>query len=119
MKKVIILFACMLVAFSGFSKVSNSRDIELHAEHANDEALRSILPVRALLDGNTIQIEFFGSFESVVVKITDATGKEVLTSAYSSPQLVQLQVNQGANDYTIEISYGETSLYGDFTIGNL
>lgn len=116
MKKVIILFVCMFVTFSGFSKTSNSRDIHLRARDADQEALRSILPVRATLDENTIQIEFFDSPENVVVKITDATGKEILTSAYSSPRLVQLQVNQDVNDYVMEIIYDETCLYGEFVI---
>lgn len=119
MKKTIILFACMLVALTCFSKVTDSRDIALHAGHENEEALRSILPVRAVIDGNILQLEFLDSPENVVVKISDKAGKEIITSAYSFPQLVKLYVNQGANDYTIEIIYGETCLYGDFTIENM
>lgn len=105
----------MLVAFTGFSKVNNSKEIAFHARHENEEALRSILPIRAILDGNTIQVEFFDSPESVFVKILDASGKAVVTEYCSSPQLLQLQVNQG-NDYVIEIVYGEVCLYGNFSI---
>jgi hypothetical protein len=119
MEKTIILFFCMLVAFSGFSKTTNSRDIHLHARNSDQEALRSILPIKAVLDGNTIQIEFFNSPENVVVKIKEATGKEVFTYIYSSPRLVQIPINQGPDDYVVEVIYGETCLYGNFTIGDM
>lgn len=116
MKKTILLFVCMLLTFCGFAKTANSRDIHLRARDADQEALRSILPVRAILDGNIIQIEFFDSPENAIVTITDADGVDIVTGTYSSPGLVRLRVSQVSNEYAIEIAYGEVYLYGNFII---
>lgn len=117
MKKVIVLFVCMLVAFSGFAKTAmTSRDIRLHARNSDQEALRSVLPVRAVLDETTIRLEFFDSPESAVVVITNEEGQKVLTNAYSFPQLVLLQTDKSPGTYEIEIVYGDKCFSGSFII---
>lgn len=116
MKKTIILFLSLLVAFSAFSKIMDSRDIHLKARKADKDILRSVIPVRSSLEGNTIVINFFNSPENVTVTVTDAEGNEILSEIYSSPQLVKLEAIQMPGSYTLDIVYGDTSLYGDFVI---
>lgn len=116
MRKTLFLLVCMLVAFSTFSKTTTSRDIDLRARHADDRPLRSIIPVRAVLDEDIISVEFLDSPKDAVIRITDADGNEILSKAYTYPQLVQLPINQKVSIYTIEITLGEICFSGYFCI---
>lgn len=116
MKRTVILFLCMLVAFSAFSRVLDSRHIKLQAIRSNTHILRSVNPVSATLDENVISLDFKNSPENVTVRVTDVEGKEIIVEDYTSPQLVKLQAIKTSGNYTIEIVYGETILYGDFVI---
>lgn len=79
MRKTLFLLLCMLVGFGAFSKTTDSREIDLRAKQSDQEALRSILPVRASLDGNTLLVEFFNSPQEVTVKISNLENQEVVT----------------------------------------
>lgn len=116
MRKAFFLFVCMLVALNTFSKTTTARDIELRARHADDEALRSIIPVRAMLDEDILSVEFWDSPKDAVIRITDADGNEILSKAYTYPELVQLPINQKVSIYTIEITLGEICFSGYFCI---
>lgn len=116
MKKRVILFLCMLVSFSAFSKIMDSKHIRLEASRAGAGALRSVIPVSALLEGNTILLNFLNSPENATVTVTDADGYKILEEAYSLPQIVKLQVIHKQGNYTLEIVYEDTCLYGEFTI---
>lgn len=116
MRKTLFLFLCMIVGFSAFSKTTDSREIELRARQADQEALRSMLPVRACLEENTVVVEFFNAPENVIITIKDAEGSEVITETYSSPELIQLPLTQHAGEYVVEITYGNTTLSGKFSI---
>lgn len=116
MKKTVILFLCMLVTFSAFSKIMDSRDIHLKARKADKDVLRSVIPVRSSLEGNTILINFFNAPRNVTVTVLDAEGNKVFIEAYSSPQIVKLQALYVSGSYTLEVAYEDTCLYGDFAI---
>lgn len=116
MKRTAILFLCMFIGFSAFSKVMDSKHIRLEAGRANSGALRSVIPVSALLEENVILLNFLNSPENVTVTVTDAEGNEILSEIYNSPQLVKLEAIQMPGSYTLDIVYGDTSLYGDFVI---
>lgn len=116
MKKTVILFFCMLVTFSAFSKVMDSRHIELQAKQAGSEALRSVIPISALLEGNTILLNFLNSPENVTVTVTDVEGNEIFVETYSSPLSAKFQVTRIPGNYTLEIVYGDICLYGNFII---
>lgn len=116
MKKTVILFLCMLVTFSAFSKMMDSRHIELQAKQAGSEALRSVIPVSALLEGNVILLKFLNSPEHVTVTVMDAEGNEISAETYSSPQSVKLQEIQTSGGYRLEIVYDDVCLCGDFMI---
>lgn len=114
MRRVIFLFVSMIVAICSFAKTADSKTIALHARHANDGALRSVLPVRAILDGNVIMIDFFESPEHVIVKIKDTDGVELILNEYASPEFIQLQLNQSINNYIIDIVFDDIYLSGNF-----
>lgn len=116
MKKAIILFVSMFFVFFTFAKTQTSRDIHLRAKQAGQEALRSVLPVRAYLDRNTILVEFFESQENVVITIKDTSDKTVITETYDSPELVRLQLTPLSGEYLVEITYDNTCLTGEFTL---
>lgn len=116
MKRTIILLWCMLIAFSAFSKVLDTRDIYLKAKKANNGALRTITPVKAFLEGNTVFIKFLDSPDNVIITMKDSQGSEIATEVYKSPQFIQFQTLQLSGSYTLEITYADTCLYGDFVI---
>lgn len=116
MKKTVILFFCMLVTFSAYSKIMDSRHIELQAKQAGSEALRSVIPVSALLERNVIMLNFLNSPENVTVTVMDAEGNEILAEIYSSPQSVKLHEIKLPGVYKLEVVYGDVCLYGDFVI---
>ena len=116
MKKTVILFFCMLVTFSVYSKIMDSRHIELQAKQAGSEALRSVIPVSALLESNVILLNFLNSPENVTVTVMDAEGNEILAEVYSSPQSVKLHEIKASGVYKLEVVYGDVCLYGDFVI---
>ena len=116
MKKTVILFFCMLVTFSVYSKIMDSRHIELQAKQAGSEALRSVIPVSALLERNVILLNFLNSPENVTVTVMDAEGNEILAEVYSSPQSVKLHEIKASGVYKLEVVYGDVCLYGDFVI---
>ena len=108
MRKTLFLFLCVLVGFSAFSKTADSRDIELRARQSDQEALRSILPVRAWQEENTIWVEFFNSPESATITVKKSGGNEVFSKTFSSPEL--------SGEYVVEITYGDIILSGEFII---
>lgn len=116
MRKTLFLLLCMLVSFSIFSKTTDSRDIELRARQSGQEALRSILPVRAWLEGNSIWVEFLSLPGCAVVTIKGKDGSDVITKIYESPKLIQLPSIQQYGEYILEITYGDTILSGYFII---
>ena len=109
MRKTLFLFLCVLVGFSAFSKTADSRE-------SDQEALRSILPVRAWQEENTIWVEFFNSPESATITVKKSGGNEVFSKAFSSPELIQLPLIQLSGEYVVEITYGDIILSGEFII---
>ena len=116
MRKTLFLFLCVLVGFSAFSKTADSRDIELRARQSDQEALRSVLPVRAWQEENTIWVEFFNSPESATITVKKSGGNEVFSKTFSSPELIQLPLTQLSGEYVVEITYGDIILSGEFII---
>lgn len=116
MQKTLFLLLCMFVGFSAFSKTTDSREIDLRAKQSDQEALRSILPVRAWQEENTIWVEFFNSPESAIITVKKSGGNEVFSKTFSSPELIQLPLIQLSGEYVVEITYGDIILSGEFII---
>lgn len=116
MRKTLFLLLCMLVGFGAFSKTTDSREIDLRAKQSDQEALRSILPVRASLDGNTLLVEFFNSPQEVTVKISNLENQEVVTEVYTFPKLIRLPITEKSGNYSLDIIYKDTHFSGEFFI---
>lgn len=116
MKRTLFLFICTLISLSVFSKTTDSKDIHLQARNANKEALRSIVPVRAQLDGCSVVIEFFNSPEDVTIEISDADNQEIETGIYASPELIRLPIPKTSGNYCLDIICNDTHFYGEFFV---
>lgn len=106
---------CSVTLFSPhlLAKVADSRDIRLIAE-TQDKDARSVQPVRAWLDGTTLQVSFLNSPASVTIRVTDPQGAIVKEVVVVSPQYVQIPIEECSGLFRIEIVYTGTHLYGEF-----
>lgn len=117
MKRRIFLIICIFCSVTLFSphllaKVADSRDIRLIAE-TQDKDARSVQPVRAWLDGTTLQVSFLNSPASVTIRVTDPQGAIVKEVVVVSPY-VQIPIEECSGLFRIEIVYTGTHLYGEF-----
>lgn len=97
------------------AKVMDTRNIELRTESDTDNELRSLLPVRAWIDGNTVYVSFLGSPAHTDISITSVKGGMCQIEAYSFPKVVTIPVT-GTGMFKIEISYDNNLFVGNFKL---
>ncbi|MCD7849947.1 MAG: DUF3244 domain-containing protein [Parabacteroides sp.] len=117
-KRLILILAYVVLSTWGVSdfvsaKIMNSRDIEIRAKEKKNIP-RSILPVRAWVDGKTVCVTFFDLPNTATVRITNMENGEVLTKTYQSPETVSILLLNG--EYEIQITYGQDSFIGYFDL---
>lgn len=120
MKGVIIfLLGVFCVAFFNTSillaKTADSKSIEMRAREM-DESRRSVLPVRAWLEGTDVYVTFLNSPQEVFITVFDSAGTVVEENVCQSPQTIQMHILEGKGNYRIEISYSEVYLSGEFSL---
>ncbi|RHO63792.1 DUF3244 domain-containing protein [Parabacteroides sp. AF48-14] len=96
------------------AKVTDTRDIELRAKYG-DKDLRSLLPVRAWIDNQTVYVSFLDSPETATVIITNGENGESVTTSFSSLKTVLITLGDKGK-YRIEINYGTEVFEGNFNI---
>lgn len=96
------------------AKVTDTRDIELRTKAGNKE-LRSLPPVRAWIDNQTVYVLFLDLPSTATVVITNTENSEIQTMSFSFPQTVSILMSQeSSGGYEIEISYEEKIFTGEF-----
>lgn len=99
-----------------FAKVADTRDIELRAKTGNRE-LRSLPPVRAWIDNQTVYVSFLDLPSTATVVITNTENSETQTMSFSFPQTVSIPISQeSGEEYEIQISYDSKSFVGNFEL---
>lgn len=116
MKKLLFIFNIVCLFFltleQCYAKTTDTRKIELRIK-AEKKDVRSIFPVNAWLDGQTVYISFYGQPEIVSVVITDMKGEVVVANTSRSPQTISIPVNK-AGKYQIEIHVDSKVFTGAF-----
>ena len=121
MKRISFLFlitVCVLTFVSPFllsAKVTDTREIELKTKYG-DKELRSLPPVRAWIDNQTVYVSFLDSPETATVIITNVKNGESVTTSFSSPQTVFIPVSHKDGVYEITVDYAGKSFIGEFEI---
>ena len=112
---MIIVWGLTFVSPVIFSaKVTDQRDIELRTKAGNKE-LRSLPPVRAWIDNQTVYVLFLDLPSTATVVITNTENSEIQTMSFSFPQTVSILMSQeSSGGYEIEISYEEKIFTGEF-----
>ena len=96
------------------AKVTDTRDIELRTKAGNKE-FRSLPPVRAWIDNQTVYVLFLDLPSTATVVITNTENSEIQTMSFSFPQTVSILMSQeSSGGYEIEISYEEKIFTGEF-----
>lgn len=97
------------------AKVTDTREIELKTKYG-DKELRSLLPVRAWIDNQTVYVSFLDSPETATVIITNVKNGESVTTSFSSSQTVFIPINNENGTYEIQISYEEMVFTGKYKL---
>lgn len=97
------------------AKVMDTRDIELRTK-ANNEDLRSLLPVRAWLDNRIVYVSFLGLPEKINISIFDEEGN--LIEMYNSQlsQMVSISLEGKYGRFQIEIDCDLDLFIGYFQV---
>lgn len=111
----ILMTGFVLLSVTVYGRTMDSRDIRLKAADSQKTA-RSVVPVRASIDGTTVSVSFYSSFSEATISIIDSTGAVVEEQTYQSPQSVQIPIEAEKGDYKIVIVYLDKTLSGDFSI---
>lgn len=99
------------------AKVTDTRGIELEAKKRGNEDQRSILPVRAWFDNQTVYVTFADLPVSATIVISGSNGEYVVES-YTAPKTVSIVLTPTTSftSYEITISYGDKEFSGSFSI---
>lgn len=120
MKKLLFIFICSIVCSSFltperiYAKTADTQEIELLTETEKND-VRSIYPVHALLDGQTVYILFHDQPETASVAITNMEGEAILANTYPSPQTISIPFYKPGK-YQIEIHLGSKVFTGTFEL---
>lgn len=98
-----------------FAKVTNSRDIEIRAKKETGGEPRSLVPVQAWVDENTVHVSLIEHSDAVTVTIASVDGRFFVKEIYQSPQTISIPIEE-IGEFQIEISYGEKVFVGDFEL---
>lgn len=119
LKKLILIFVYVLLSTCVmpdlvFAKVMDSRDIKIRAK-TETNIPRSILPVRAYVDGQTVYVSFYELPEEATVTVVASQSGLAIKKVYQSPQAISISVEE-VGEFQIEISYGPKAFIGDFVL---
>ena len=109
------------ICFNSFnvmsSEMEDTKDIELEAKTKGKDS-RSILPVRAWLDNQTVYVSFMDIPSSATVIISDLIGGEQLIENYVSPTTVTIPLipTQNVTPFEIVILCGGYEYSGEFEL---
>ena len=120
LKKLMLIFVYVLLSTwiipdFAFAKVTNSRDIEVRAKEKTGGEPRSLVPVRAWVDENTVYISLIEHSDAVTVTIAWVDGSFFIKEIYQFPQTISIPIEE-IGEFQIEISYGEKVFVGDFEL---
>ena len=117
--KNLLMFISLIFSLSFFSiqKASaNERENIALIGQAQHERPRSVFPVQAWRIGTDVYVSFMNAPKEVVISIKDENGTVVAEKVLVLPEVVQIPVINGAGNYTVEVSYEDTYLIGDFSL---
>ena len=120
LKKLMLIFVYVLLSTwiipdFAFAKVTNSRDIEVRAKEKTGGEPRSLVPVRAWVDENTVYVSLIEHSDAVTVTIASVDGSFFVKKIYQFPQTISIPIEE-IGEFQIEISYGEKVFVGDFEL---
>ena len=110
-----IFDSCIILA--AVRDADGNDDIELEAKKRGNEDQRSILPVRAWFDNQTVYVTFADLPVSATIVISGSNGEYVVES-YTAPKTVSIVLTPTTSftSYEITISYGDKEFSGSFSI---
>lgn len=115
----ILLVASLQISVNTYAKVLSSGDrIELRdRKHAGTHRSIPLLPT-AFIGDSLLSIDFPSIVSSVTITVKDAeTGEIIYLSTELNATALQVDLSgESAGKYTLEISFGETILSGDFIL---
>lgn len=119
LKKLVLIFIYVLLATwtlpdLAFAKIMDSREIEIRAKEEKNNP-RSLFPVRAWVDGNTIYVTFYELPSTATVTIIKMQNGNDMTTTYQSPQTISLFLDE-LGEYEILISYNSKEFVGNFDL---
>ena len=120
LKKLILIFIYVLLATwtlpdLTFAKIMDSREIEIRAKEKKNDP-RSLLPMRAWVDGQMIYVSFWDLPSTATVIITNVESGESITKSFLSPETVSVPINNENGTYEIQISYEEKVFTGEYKL---
>ena len=120
LKKLMLIFVYVLLSTwiipdFAFAKVTNSRDIEIRAKKEKGGEPRSLVPVQAWVDENTVYVSLIEHSDAVTVTIASVDGSFFVKKIYQFPQTISIPIEE-IGEFQIEISYGEKVFVGDFEL---
>ena len=120
LKKLMLIFVYVLLSTwimpdFAFAKVTNSRDIEIRAKKEKGGEPRSLVPVQAWVDENTVYVSLIEHSDAVTVTIASVDGSFFVKEIYQFPQTISIPIEE-VGEFQIEISYGEKVFVGDFEL---
>ncbi len=120
MKKQLFILICSIVCSSFliseqiYAKTMNTREIKLKANREKED-VRSIPPIYAWQDSQTVYISFYNHPQIVSVTIMDMTGEVIVTNTYQSPLRISILVYTKGK-YQIEIHADSKIFTGMFEL---
>lgn len=97
------------------ARTMDSRDIEMRAKKGEGSELRSIIPVRAWVDGKTVYVSFLENPEVAQITIVSKDSSFLIEEVYSSPQTISIPL-ESSGTFQIEIDYEEKAFVGNFVL---
>jgi hypothetical protein len=110
------------ICFNSFNAISSemgdTKDIELKGEKKGTKDQRTLLPICAWLDNQTVYVSFTDIPSSATVIISDLIGGEQLIENYVSPTTVTIPLipTQNVTPFEIVILCGGYEYSGEFEL---
>lgn len=95
------------------AKVTDTRDIELRTKTDNGNELRSLPPVRAWIDNQTVYVLFLDLPSIATVVITNVETGGSVTTSFSSQKMLSVSLEEKGK-YRIDINYDSEFFEGNF-----
>lgn len=109
---VISLFSVLAICDQVSAKVTDSREIELRAKIRQKDP-RSISPVRAWIDNQTVYVSFLDLPSTATVVITNVETGGSVTKSLSFQKMLSVSLEEKGK-YRIDINYDSEFFEGNF-----